>query len=269
MKTCTNFNKYTYKLKHIDDYDEWIIEYDSNDKTFLEFLETNQDRRIIIYLTKDYCIDEYYIFFKELSDKYSNITLLINEKFIDENFISYCLPWFCTKLVRTWDVFYGLIDLGVTDIYICEDLGFALDKVAEVAYHADVAIRAFPNIAQSSWIDAAAIHKFFIRPEDLGSYSRYIDTIEFFGDPKKTDIYYDIYIENGRWYGDLNEIIINLNESINNKGILPAFSDRRVSCEKKCQKGGKCRNCNRILELSKLLNETDIIIEKRKEDSNG
>lgn len=47
-------------------------------------------------------------------------------------------------------MFIGLVKLKVKDIYIVNELGFELDKIAEIAHKENINIRIIPNIAQSS-----------------------------------------------------------------------------------------------------------------------
>ena len=69
----------------------------------------------------------------------------------------------------------------------------------------------------------------------------------------------------------MNEIIINLKSDIDNRYIIPRFAEKRISCDKKCQKGGRCNICNNILDLSKTLKDNKLIvqIDKKGEDNNG
>ena len=53
--------------------------------------------------------------------------------------------------------FLGYISLGVSDIYIGEDLGFELDKVSKIAKEHNIQIRTFPNIVQTQWKYASSL----------------------------------------------------------------------------------------------------------------
>lgn len=260
MNYCVEYNQFTEKLKHINDFNEWIINYNPNDNTLLDFLEQHQDKRIILKIPNDTFWYTYLDLCKELCNKYNNIIICLDYK---ENRIEqiceYCFPYFYRKQISTWDEFLGMIDLGVTDIYIVEDLGFELEAVSKIAKENNVNIRMFPNVAQSSWADTSAILKFFIRPEDMDYYSQYIDTIEFYYERHKDlDIYYKIYKERQKWSGMLNEIIIDFNSDLDNRFILPRFSERRINCNKNCIKGGKCRICYNIIDLSKTLKDKNL-----------
>ena len=104
--------------------------------------------------------------------------------------------------------------------------------------------------------------KFFIRPEDLKEYEKYIDIIEFYNVDKQIDIYYDIYENKKQWFGKLNEIILDFNSEIDNKYIIPRFAEMRIRCSKKCFKGKHCRRCNVIENLSNSLEKSKLIVKK-------
>lgn len=255
MKYCLQYNR---ELKITNQPEELIIKYNQNDKSLLYFLEQHKEQRIILFVEFDYDLK----MLKALCDKYSNLVIqfnFYNERTI-ENIVECNFPFFFGDRVSTWDKFLGLIELGVTDIYIVEDLCFELDKVAEIAHAADVQLRTYANVVQSSWKDGEYLKKFFMRPEDVEIYEPYIDVLEFFGKSGQIPTYYKIYKEDKQWFGPLKEIIIGFNMDLDSRYIIPRFAERRVSCGRKCLKGGKCRMCERIKELSHTLEENKIIV---------
>ena len=66
--------------------------------------------------------------------------------------------------------------------------------------------------------------------------------------------------------GNLKEIIIGLKKDFDNTRIVPRFATKRIKCGRQCMKNERCQMCNRIIELSKTLSETPIIIKTEKED---
>ena len=193
-----------------------------------------------------------------------DFTLNVNQDEISNNFKGILLVY------NTKDELLGYIQLGVSDVYIGDNLGFELDKVAEIAHQNNVQIRVFPNVAQSSWKETPGLKKFFIRPEDVTFYSDYVDVFEFWGtNLKKQEIFYKIYSKQ-EWFGSLNEIIYELNEELDSRYIIPRFAEKRIRCKKECLKGGKCQICDRIKELSHTLEEAHIIVDyNNKEDLNN
>ena len=264
MKFCTNYNQNTYKLKHINDFDEWTITYNPKDDTLLEFLETYKDKRINLYISDNY-FKEYLKICKSLCEKYSNLYIKFdkyNENTI-EDIVEECIPFFFDQRVTTWDLLQGFIELGVTDVYVCEDLGFNIKEVAATAHNENVNVRIFPNVAQSSFEDTPDLWKFWVRPEDIHLYEDYVDTIEFYYYLKEEqiDVYYEIYKINKKWFGPLDEIIIGLkNKNLKSQYMLPKFGEQRMNCQKKCQRFGLCRICHRVLELKDTLEKAQIYV---------
>lgn len=168
--------------------------------------------------------------------------------------------------VNDWELLQGFLKLGVTDLYIVENLGFELDAVAEIAHKVGVQTRVFPNIAQASWKTTDDMVKFWIRPEDIEFYEDFVDICEFFYErPDQQLVYYDIYAIDGKWNGDLSEIIIGLEKHIDSRRLLPTFAIRRPHCDRRCMKGGPCALCFAMEQLSYTLEEKDLIIENEKE----
>lgn len=150
-------------------------------------------------------------------------------------------------------------------------MGFELEKIAEIAHQNNVKVRVFPNVAQSSRKETKDLWKFWIRPEDFDIYEKYIDVYEFYYERyEQQEIYYNIYAKDKKWLGNLNEIIIGLQEDFDSTRIVPRFAQKRVRCGRECMKGGKCKICDRVIELSKTLEKTPIrVVIKKEEDLNG
>ena len=202
-------------------------------------------------------------FCEELSKKYTNLYIkfidieldILKEKNIHFNF-------FTNTLVNNIDIMQQLIDLQVTDMYIVEGLGFELEKISNYLHKNNIQIRVFPNVAQSQWKNLPALKKFFIRPEDLEFYNQYIDIIEFFEADKKLDVYYDIYMNKKKWFGRLDEIIIDFNSSLDNKYVIPKFAELRAGCRRKCLQGESCHRCEQIENLASSLEKSNLIVSR-------
>jgi len=265
MKYCLNYNKDTQYSKSIQKADEWNILYNSKDNTLLEFLELYKDKRINIYVNEE---NINFSFLYELCQKYNNIYIKFNTAhYLD--IIKKSKPnfkFFLDMQINNWDVLIGILELGVTDVYIVEDLGFEIDKISNIIKKYNVQSRVFPNIAQSKWSDTNPLKKFFIRPEDIDIYSAYIDVVEFYNVDKQIDIYYTIYSEKKKWYGRLDEIILDFDSDIDNKYIIPRFAEMRIRCGKKCLKGDICRRCEDIEKLSDSLKKSKLIVSTKEKD---
>lgn len=202
MKYCLTYQKNHQEL--MDSADELNIIYNKEDITLPDFIELYKNKRINIYIDN---VKEFYqdSELKKIigilgKDNSYNIALKLSEDHpeliqqIKENNIKFYLDIF----VNNWDTFCGLIDYGVSDIYIVEQMGFEIDKCSEKAHQNNIKIRVFPNIAQSKWSNMDGIKKFFIRPEDIIAYEQYVDVCEFITDITREKVLYNIYAKDQR-----------------------------------------------------------------------
>lgn len=272
MKYCIN---YSNKSHIIDKVDEILIRYDKNKilELFTQFIPAHLNQRVIVQLMEENNIDTIVNNLKKIISIYNenkdikfDIQLpFYNQKFMEE-LKDTNLKYFFKVAANSWDKFTGLISQNVSDIYITDELAFELDKIAEIAHKNNIKVRIYPNIAQSRWDKLSDILKFFIRPEDIEMYEPYVDVCEFYGDKaQQIDTYYKIYQEDKKWFGDLQEIIIGLDSKIDSRYIIPRFAEKRIKCGKDCLKGGKCKMCKRILDLSEQLENAHLIVQIDKE----
>lgn len=255
MDYCINYAKDSTVL---DLANEIIIDKRNDLDVIMKYIEEHPYQRVIIDVEED--LELFESLLKIITDdnnKYSfsirlkrytkEIGEILNQ--YDENISK--IKFFFEIFVRDWDMLQGLLNLGVSDVYIVENLCFSIDKVAEIVHSHGAKVRVFPNIAQSSWINTDAIKKFFIRPEDIDTYEEYVDICEFFGDLNRVNETFLVYKNKKKWKGFLNEIIVDLNNSdIDNRFILRTFGQRRVKCNKRCMYNGTCNLCEIMYELS-------------------
>ena len=267
MNYCLTYNK---KLEQniFSKIDELIISYQENDTELLNFCNKYKEKRIIID------ISDFELFkqsngvnkIKGIKESISDLNIVLRIPCSKENF-SFCkeenLFFFCNKFANSWEIFNGLLNEGVSDIYITESLGFDIIDCAKIAHSKNVLIRVFPDIAQSSWFYEEDIKKFFIRPDDLIQYAPYVDILEFIGHSERQDAICKIY-QSQKWAGPLNEIITDFNLNVDNRTIIPRFTQNRLNCRKKCLRGSSCNLCNTILELAETLKNKDIVVKNQK-----
>ena len=262
MKYCID---YFQNSKAKDKADEFMIKYTKKNDILIDFLEENKTKRIILKIEEELTEGELKLL-KTICDSYTNLVLrfeTFDYQYV-ETITEIGVPFFYANRVNSWDEFIGLIELGVTDIYIVEDLAFELDKVSQIAHEENIQIRIFPNVAQSSWRDTPDIKKFWVRPEDIDFYSQYADVCEFFGTAEQLPILLKIYKEDKQWFGLLNEIIIGLKTPLDSRFTDPGFVEKRIRCGKSCRKGGKCKMCDLHVELSYALKQAHLMPKKKK-----
>lgn len=278
MKYCLDYSRRSRVLNIIDEINVFI---DGTDMiTIIDFIQKHTAQRINLKLKDKEQIFEYKLIekFAQLSKEYKEFNLAIVLPKYEEEYITTLkrcgseVRFFFDQVVRDWETFNQYIELGVSDIYVVEQLGFEIKNVAKVAHDRGVRIRTFPNIAQRMWDATPVMKSFFIRPEDVKYYEGYIDVLELYsGEHLNMDVLYDIYTNMKVWNGQLNEIILGLTSPIDSRFIMPRFAQRRLNCERKCLKGGNCNMCETIEKLSKNLKLAGFTItaDGKERDING
>lgn len=278
MKYCIDFYG-DRNLDILDEVDEINIDIskikDLNDLG--EFCELHKNQRINLCI-EDYDIaiekNLFYFAFDFQQEKRGIYNIVIRLPYLNK--IKYneliekypMMRIFFRYGVNDWDTLWNFLDYHVTDVYIIEGLGFELDKISPIVHGKGAQVRVYPNVAASSWGKCPGLLTFWIRPEDTKHYEDYIDIYEFVYERyDQQKVYYDIYAKDKKWYGDLSEIIIGLEDPINSTCLLPRFAEKRIRCGRQCIKGGNCQMCDVILKLSKSLQEKDLKIEE--DETNG
>lgn len=186
-----------------------------------------------------------------------NIKIRIPDSFcpLVQNFKDRSIPFFYSKGASDWQEFHKQLKDGVSDIYIVESLNFSLWKVKMWCQQKNVKIRVYPNVVQSSY--SKKINQFFIRPDDLESYKDVIDVIEFWCQNWQQQTYYKVYFEQGKWFGNLKEIITGLDSEVDNREISPTFAKHRLLCNHRCiaDPSCSCHACSRAELHSKIMKE--------------
>ena len=267
IKMCCYYkrdNKYINIIEELN-----IVHTTETIKDLFSFLKTHPKQRINLCISdidKAYQEDIFNLISK-LEERDNLVIRLpkdnrqpINEK-LQNQLKSLNLPFYYTEVASDWDILNGLIAQGVTDVFVGNNLGFELDKVAAVAKQANVRIRVYPNVAQSTWNGSDSIIKFFIRPEDLILYSKYVDCFEIYvlPDNKLTNaaFLYETYKLQKQWLGDLQALIIGLREPIDNRLLDDQWGSSRIKCGKRCAKGESCHICQLLLEMSDKMSDKE------------
>ena len=278
MKYCINY--YGQENDLLDKADEINIELNhikNLERDLMDFCELHKNQRINICISNyELAIDKKWIpYVFDFQKKYIEYNLFIRLPNIDEQYYPALkekypnMKFYFNTYAKDWDILQGLITEKVSDIYIVEEFGFSLKEIAAVAHENNIRIRVFPNVAQSSWKTTPALKKFWIRPEDISYYENIIDVCEFYGKYEQQKVFYDVYKIDKKWSGNLNNLIIDLNEDINSMCLLPRFGEKRVYCEHRCLKNTHCEMCDVIFDLSKNLDKNKIRFKIDEEEKGG
>lgn len=258
MIFCLNY--YPHQ-KYIEQAEELKIKYRPSDKTLQAFLQKYQDKSIIITVSDSFG-DVDLKLFKGLREKYKNFKLVIN--YYNKELIKMVkeaeIPFFFKNFATTADQMAAYSTYCPTDMYICEELGFHLDKISETLHSLNIKIRVLPNICQSNYSEIPSIKTFFIRPEDIIYYRDYVDVLEPVSDKMRQETIFRVYKER-KWFGKINELIPTFVGDLDSKYVMPSFGLVRSRCGRRCMyKPSSCGICDRFIDLANTFEEKGVVI---------
>ena len=232
------------------------------------FLSEYKDYRVNI-ITTEPLVEEDFTILGALAETHPNISVrsVTYNKEIEEKFNSLNIPHYYQYICCDWENLLGFCSLNVTDIRIGGDLPFMMEFTKNFAKKNGIRLRCFCNYCEKKWDSIDTIRNFFIRPEDISYYAQFIDTFEFMdiNENKAYNTLYEIYAIKQKWDGKLKDIIYNYDGEEVNYTILPEFGEYRSRCRRRCLiNPNSCKICDRIIELSKSLNQKNIRFEKIK-----
>ena len=143
--------------------------------------------------------------------------------------------------------------MGVTDIFISDDLCYDLPHVKRYCESKGISVRLILNYVPISIVD------------------KYIDVAEFScgkGDSydfKKLDVLYKVWFERHDWAGNIQEINENIPFAYYPRTIMPGLTESKIKCGLACvREGSKCSKCHQALELSHILLEKQMQFDRSK-----
>lgn len=253
MRYCL---RYTRKTEHLFS-DEIIVRY--SEKYSLEdlknFIARHLSQRIILDVREyrpDFTIP-------------STVTVMLSYE--DRDYIPTlyedCVKYFFAEIADSWDILTSMINLGVSDVRIGNELGFDMERVSAYCNKKNVNVRVFCNICQTNaMLPVDTFTSFFIRPEGIHCYENLVDTCEFFCNIEREAAIYKIY-KDEIWHGKLKEIILSLDSDVRSDAIPTVFDVTRINCGKACLRD-RCKVCENILSLAKTLDDNGIRFTEKK-----
>lgn len=270
MRYAVRYNRDFRYLKEVDDV---IFDYQGTDQIVDMVPATLQENQRAIIRLDDKINDlteiiGYLIKTKELHPNFiMQIDFYLQRDLINilkDNQIEYMFSNFC----KNYDTLYGMIKLGAKEVYIVETLAFDLEALQTYREEQGIKFRIFPDIAQYAKGTKELIPEimtFWVRPEDVELYEKYVDTFEIFRTDDRTTVIYEIY-KGQQWRGKVKDIICDFESDIENTNIAPHFGQMRVNCRRKCLYN-KCNVCSNIADLAEQFNLADIaLVKKKKKD---
>lgn len=263
-----------FKLRN-DEYNdiaaEFNINYDKkrNDKKQMPgFVELFPDKRINLN-TQDFDLE----LFKEIKELHPDFAIRLTSKEqmawileLQKNDIAF---FFDANLLpaSSLTILNYLIDEGVSDIYISDDLFYSFKEVANIIHSHDIKLRFILNkVAATLPIDEEKAA--WIPPDAIPVLQDDIDIYEFdCGDPydwHKFDVYYNTWIIKQDWRGNLQEVIPNLTIFIPESSLMGYdWIKYKTQCNFHClNKTSKCNKCSKYIQLARDLDNRQWALNK-------
>ena len=167
-----------------------------------------------------------------------------------------------TVAVTNWITLKRFVEtVGVTDVYVADDLVYELDNVRDYCTKNGVSMRCVINrvpitekLKQGSYIAP------MYRPQDVPFLETVYDVAEFdCGTPcdfKKLSVMYRVYIEKKNWYGQLGELNPDFDGvDVPCPDIMDGLAEKRSKCALRCLRGGSCRTCKLVTDTARSLRD--------------
>lgn len=144
----------------------------------------------------------------------------------------------------------NLIDLGVSDVYIMDDLCYNLKEVKERCLQENIQVRLILNRIPSTSLDKELNPKaplFF--PQLFVALDKWIDVAEFdCGKPynwRQHEVLYRVWFEKHYWLGQLSEINSDVQFDFPVGSVIPQILAHKLNCNRRCEVQTKHRECSR------------------------
>lgn len=250
---------------------------DNSLEKLIEFVQEYPDTRINIEFPKGIHLPTLTTINKIHSNIYTRITEndLLNVSELREKDCKFFLDsHLCASNYTNLDAH---IKMGVSDVYIADDLCYNLRDVSKYCHKNKVKLRLILNRIPATSFDKGVNYCSSIyRPQDLDLLKLYFDTFEFDCgkqyDWAKFDVLYRAWFKRGNWHGDLAEINDDLDLYFPNDSVVPDFTNYKINCERRCCQRitNSCSKCQQFLEIAWSLKDQNIHIKKEKnEDHTG
>lgn len=165
--------------------------------------------------------------------------------------------------IVNYRLFAYVVNLGVTDVYIMDDLCYDLKRVREAADKAGVHIRLILNRIPSMLLGKGEdVRSPIFIPETVDELDKYIDTVEFDTGNSwaRLETLYKIWFIKKEWRENLRAINLDLKIDIPNESMIPNFTVYKMNCKYKCGYGSVCKKCNQFYEMAKDLDSKGIAL---------
>lgn len=249
MKYCLSCRQPSSILKKVDEIKVQHRDY----RIISDLLVDYPQARIIWELPRDFEEHKELILqYNEMADKY-RLVCCLNSLAEVNWFKQNKVPFYYGFPVGTYYDLMALEELGVEYVRITAPLTHTMQQTGFYSCE----IRAVPNVAYDAYISREdGVIGGWIRPEDVQYYERGIDVFEFEGNLnlEQERTMWGVY-KKGKWPGNLNILITNLNKNVTSAGLPSEFGQIRATCQQRCTQNGNCHYCDSAIKLANALEE--------------
>ena len=248
----------------MDAADEFLIRYSPSrnplDK-LLEFLNAYQEKRVNIYWIDGLDVREAILISKVAKNAVHRINgmsdLSRTAQLIDAGIPFYFNEDFAAKNWLQLEVYAAL---GVTDVFIADDLTFQLPEVRDFCDKHNIKMRLILDKVMSSMFLSEKVPIYF--PQNMDFLSIYYDIGEFATeDEHKLKVLYKVWFRDKRWLGNIQEINPEVAFDFPAQGVLKRFVKFRSNCHQRCLKGSKCNECRQAVDIARQLANMNVRLE--------
>jgi len=163
------------------------------------------------------------------------------------------LKWFWKYPIQTYYDLEGLIELGASQVLVDAPLFFDLEKVNSCG----IKVRVIPNQCYQSYIPRAnGITGCWILPQHMYLYEKLIYMIEFtYINNIQLNRLIEVYKNDKKWIEDCAVLFKYFDTHIMGGAIPEDIAQARLNCKQKCATNGRCRLCERSIELAQTITE--------------
>ena len=261
---CSPFKISEVLVKEVmDASDEFLINYSPNknslDKLF-EFTKMYSDRRVSLNWVDGIDVREAALITQVAPNVVHRIDGMMDFMKISD-IIDKKLPFYfgSSNPAHNWTQLENYASIGVTDVFIADDLTFNLSEVRDFCDKYNIKIRIVLDRLSSSVTTSKKVPVYF--PQSIDYMSIYYDIGEFATDDEhQLRVLYKVWFKDKQWLGNIQEINPEVSFKFPAQGVPRRFVRFRSNCGQRCLRGGACNECNLIPQLAVNLAEKGIKI---------
>ena len=151
--------------------------------------------------------------------------------------------------------------LGVTDVYISDDLCYDLANVRRACDKIGVSLRWILDIIPSNTLNKNKdFYAPWVIPENIDLLSQFVDTFEFSENTSwaRLDTLYKIWFEKKEWRENLRALYPQMEIDFWNQSAFPELTQHKLYCQYKCAYGSVCKKCEQNAVIADNLHKKNI-----------